>query len=174
MAGIRQPLEDVLNRIRTDLTQFQTVRVWNNQIEMEHAGKYQAYAKPACFVEILNDVVWGQLAEGYSSADLGYRFHIVHEFYDAQDGTYEQDLVVFGLRDDLIANMMLFQPTGCGHLTKINEIMDYDHENVYHMIIDFVCHFIDDKGVKQQITKNPPTDINLTATFTTPKNYLIT
>ena|ERR1043165_1792845 len=173
MAGIRQPIEDVMTRIRTELPQFLTVRVWNNQVVMEHEGEYQAYAKPACFLEILNDVVWEQLGEGNSGADLAFRFHIVHEYYDDQAGNFEQDLVVFDLRDALIAKFMLYKPVGCGPMTKINEVMDYDHGNIYHMIVDFVAYFTDDKGAKQYIQTTPPTALDLTAQFVAPKNYLI-
>jgi hypothetical protein len=174
MSGIRQPIEDVLTRIRAELPQFLTVRVWNNQVDMERDGRYQAYLKPACFLEVLNDVVWEQLSEGFSAADLGFRFHIVHEYYDDQAGNFEQDLPVFDLRDAVIKAFMLYKPVGCGHMTKINEVMDYDHDNIYHLLVDFVAHFIDDKGAKEYIEKEPPTDLELTATFSPPKNYLIT
>ncbi len=173
MSGIRQPIEDVLTRIRTELPQFLTVRVWNNQVEMEQDGKYQAYSKPACFIEVLNDVVWEQLSEGYSASDLAFRFHIVHEYYDDEQGNFEQDLVVFDLRDALIAKFMLYKPVGCGVMTKINEVMDYDHNNIYHLIVDFVTCFIDDKGAKQYIETTPPTALDLTAEFIAPKNYII-
>lgn len=173
MSGIRQPIEDVMTRIRTELPQFLTVRIWNNQVDAEYNGDYQAYAKPACFVEVMNDVTWEQLSEGYSAADLGFRFHIVHEFYDDQAGNFEQDLIIFDLRDALISKFMLYKPVGCGHMTKISETMDYDHPNIYHMLVDFVTHFIDDKGAKQYIETTPPTDIELTASYIPPKNYLI-
>jgi hypothetical protein len=140
---------------------------------MERDGKYQAYSKPACFLEVLNDVAWEQLSEGYSAADLAFRFHIVHEFYDDQAGGFEQDLPVFDLRDALIAKFMLYKPVGCGHLTKINEVMDYDHDNIYHLVIDFVAHFIDDKGAKQYIETTPPTTGEINAQFVAPKNYMI-
>lgn len=172
MSGIKAPIQDVLNLIK-GITQFQTIRVWNNQIAHEREGNYPSYAKPACFVEVLNDVTWGQLAQGDSSADLMFRFHIAHEFYDAQDGSFEQDLAVIDLRDAVIAAVMLTWPTGCGPMTKINEGFDYDHDNIYEYLVDFVTHFIDDTGAVKTITKQPPTDIEIDASFSAPKNYVI-
>lgn len=155
------------------LPQFLTVRLWNNQLQMEQEGAYQAYAKPAVFVEVLNDMVWEQLQGGFSASDLAFRFHIVHEYYDDQAGNFEQDLVVFDLRDALIAAFMLYKPTGCGPMTKITEQQDYDHANVIHYLVDFVTHFIDDAGVPTTIETTPPTTLEATVNFAPPKNYII-
>jgi hypothetical protein len=172
MAVIRQAIEDVMQRVRTELPQFQTIRIWNNQIQAEAEGQYQAYAKPAIFVEVLNDMVWEQLGGGFSGSDLAFRFHIVHEYYDAQDGSFEQDLVVFDLRDALIAKFMLYKPVGCGPMTKITEVQDYDHANVYHYLVDFATHFIDAAGVPVTI-EVASAELEQNTQFIEPKNYII-
>ena len=39
-----------------------------------------------------------------------------------------------------------YQPSFCGVMTKVNEEQDYNHPNVYHYILEFVCNYIDDSG----------------------------
>jgi hypothetical protein len=118
-------------------------------------------------------VQWEALSQGFSTADIGVKFHLVHEYYDDQAGNFEQDLVIFELRDSIIAAFNLYMPPGCGSLMKINEVQDFDHDNVYHYIVEFVCSFVDDKGVKATIETTPPTAAEVTAVFIDPKNYTI-
>lgn len=175
MAGIKQPILDIITKLREITvangeggTMTPNVRIWNNQIKYESDGKLYDFPKPAFFVEVVNAVQFQTLAEGMQSADLGIRVHIVHEYYDAQDGTFEQDLVVFELRDQVRVKLMRYEPTACGPLVVINEEQDYEHTNIYHYVVDFVCHFIDSKGSPYDpartdlIDKDPPTDLELT------------
>lgn len=172
MAGLKQPILDVMQRIRDAVPAIQTIRIFNDQIIREREGHYPNYAKPAAFIEVLADIDWGQLPDGVSSSDLTFRVHIVHEFYDDQEGNFEQDLGVFDIRDSIIAALMLFEPTACAALTKITEVPDYGHDNLYVYIVDFITHFIDDKGQPVRVTiTNPSLEIN--GEFVQPKNYII-
>jgi hypothetical protein len=53
------------------------------------------------------------------------------------------------------------------------EQQDYDHDNIYHYIISFVCNFIDSKGSPYDIDrttyfyKTPPTDVDIVKTVGT-------
>lgn len=176
MAGILQPITDILTLLRTmTVTNGNNqqvapyVRIWNNQVHYEHEGQQTAYPKPAFFLEIVNDVQYEQLGMGVQAADVGFRVHIVHEYLDAQDGTFEQDLPVFDLRDRVRALLSLVEVTACGPLTVIREAQDYEHTNIYHYIIDFVCNFIDSKGspldpsAGKFIDSTPPLAAQLTA-----------
>jgi hypothetical protein len=173
MAGIKAPLLDILNRLSTlDVTNNDgnTVklftRIWNNQLEYERAGNLEAYPKPAAFVEILSPVVYQEIGKNLSSADLGFNIHLIHEYYNA-DGTFEQDLEVFDLRDKVVALLSQYKPTGCGLIFCTGESQDYEHDNLYHYIISFVCSFIDSKaspyddGRGIYIEKEAPTDVEI-------------
>ncbi|MFX1704587.1 hypothetical protein PV783_11570 [Chitinophaga sp. CC14] len=166
MAGIKQPILDILNALK-EIPALQFIRVWNNQIDYEKSGEQYNFPKPAAFVETLQGLLWDTLALGVSSADLIFRIHIAHEYYDAQDGTFEQDLVVFDIRDAVIEKLQLFKPTGCGPMTKILEEQDYEHDNIYHYTVDFAVNFIDTKGSPldpdsgKLITKDPPTGLQI-------------
>lgn len=176
MAGIKQPLQDILARLATlDVVNQdgQTVklftRVWNNQVEFEKQGALQSYPKPAAFVEILAPVVFDEIGQNFRSADLGINIHLVHENMNTE-GTFEQDLLIFDLRDQVIALLSQYKPTACGQLVATGESPDYEHDNVYHYVISFVCNFIDSTaspyapGRGIYVEKEPPTDLEVITT----------
>jgi hypothetical protein len=176
MAGIKAPLQDILTKLATiqvtngdGNTIDLYARIWNNQIESERAGDSYVYPKPAAFVETLSPVTFQEIGQNFRSADLGINIHLVHEFYN-EDGTFEQDLLVFDIRDKIVAALSQFKPTGCGQLVSTGEQQDYDHDNIYHYVISFVCNFIDSKGSPYDtgrgiyIEKEAPTGVNIIAT----------
>lgn len=173
MASIKQPILDVMNRIRNELPAFKTIRIWNNQPKAEKDGQYVAYPKPACFVQVMTGAEWAALQGGNTASDLVMLFHIIHEYYDAADGTFEQDLPVFDLRDSVLAKFTLFKPSGCGPFSLVMDTQDEDHDNIYEYIVGFATHFIDTAGATQYITKQTPTNLQATVQFTDPKNYII-
>jgi hypothetical protein len=178
MAGIKDPILDICTKLREILVpngEGQTVaphvRIWNNQVKYEDKGELYDFPKPAFFIEVINSVSYQTIGMGMQAADIGVRIHIVHERLDAADGTFEQDLVIFDLRDKVRAKLNLYEPVACGPLTVVDEEQDYEHTNIYHYIVDFVCHFIDSKGspldanAGKFIDSVPPTDLELTVTL---------
>lgn len=153
MPGIKDCLQDIL----TQLTTLQVVnqdgqtvplyaRIWNNQVEYEAQGKGIVFPKPAAFVEIVSPATYEVIGQGYRDTDLSIRIHLVHEFMDAGDGTFDQDLVIFDLRDQIIVLLTKFTPSGCGPMNCMVESQSYTHTNIYEYILDFVCNFTDAKG----------------------------
>ncbi|MFB6456563.1 hypothetical protein ACE38W_14930 [Chitinophaga sp. Hz27] len=164
MAGIKAPIVDILNRLK-EIDSLQFIRIWNSQLEyLEDGGNYD-FPKPAAFLEVIPGAQFDALLMGFASADLVFRIHLVHEYYDAQNGTFEQDLVVFDLRDSIVKSLTLFAPNTCGALTLFSEGQDFDHNNIYHYTVDFYSNFIDSTGSPLDpnsgkfITKDPPTSI---------------
>lgn len=176
MAGIKAPLQDILTKLATlDVTNRDSgqvklyARVWNNHLQAEQEGKIYDYPKPAAFVEILSPIVFQEIGGNYRSADLGINIHLVHEFYNAE-GSFEQDLEIFDLRDKVLALLSQYKPTGCGLMVCVTEEQDYDHGNLYHYVLGFVCNFTDSKGspydenAGKYIDKTPPTDVDIQVT----------
>lgn len=152
MAGIKAPLQDILAKLATlDVTNGDgsTVklhsRVWNNQLEREKSGEGYVYPKPAAFVEIVSPIGWQELGGNFLQSDLGVNIHIVTELYNTE-GTLDQNLVVYDLRDEIMALLSQYKPTGCGLMRAMGEEPDYDHDNVNHYILTFACNFIDSKA----------------------------
>ena len=172
MAGIKQPIIDLLKLLETvtvingdgyNATPY--VRIWNNQITRIKERQLEAFALPAMFVELANPT-FENIGEGLRSSALTFKIHIAHEFYDAQDGTFDQDLVVFDIRDKVIATLSGHALTGCGPLDPVGESLDTDHDNVYHYVIDFTCDFTDSTGSRNNAISplayiDSPTPIDL-------------
>lgn len=177
MAGIKQPLQDLLTR----LTTLQVVngdgntvdlyaRVWNNQIRYEADGQLYNFPKPAAFVEVVSPATFETIGQGYQSSDIAFAIHLATECYNVE-GTFEQDLAIFDLRDRVRALLTGFQPSGCGFLNVATEQQDYEHTQVYHYIIVFVCNFTDTTGSKYDDNNpdaykesTPPTELILNVT----------
>ena len=173
MAGIKQPIQDILALLATmqvvnadGNTVGMCSRVWNNQFKYEEEGKLYNYAKPAAFLEVINKATYDEIGIGFQSCDVGFRVHLIHEYYNA-DTTFEQDLKIFDLRDQVVALLSHYKPTACGPMVRTGEEQEYDHNNIYHYIIDFITNFTDSKGSEydpaagKYIYSTPPTTLNL-------------
>lgn len=164
MAGIKAPLQDILAKLATlDVTNGDgsTVklhsRVWNNQLEREKSGESYVYPKPAAFVEIVSPIGWQEIGGNFLQSDLGVNIHIVTELYNTE-GTLDQNLVVYDLRDEIMALLSQYKPTGCGLMRAMGEEPDYDHDNVNHYILTFACNFIDSKASPYDPTRGNYTE----------------
>jgi len=152
MSGIKAPIIDIINQLSAISVTNQDgqsvglfARIWNNQLRDIKEGRSYEWPRPAAFVEVISPAAFEIIGLGIRAADLGIRIHLIHDYYN-MDGTMEQDLVIFDLRDQLIAAMSQYCPTACGPLNCTHEEQDYDHDNLYHYICEFVCNFIDSKG----------------------------
>lgn len=150
MASIVDPIKDLLTLLTTipvkngdgNIVPLYT-RVWNTQLQYEIAGQTYNGPKPAAFIEVPNGLAYNQLGGGVQSVDLTFRVHIIHEQFDAQDGTMEQDLNVFTLRNTVMRLLCASRLTNCGPTTHKSDTQDFTHTNLYHFVSDYVCHFID-------------------------------
>ena len=159
MANLSALYTSLLNRVK-EITQFQFVRIWNNQLQQLEDGETYAYPFPCAFVEILTPADYLPLGGGYSVSDITIRIHIGHEEYDAGGGNLEQNFNVFTLRDLVVNKLNLFQPTAASSLMRSAELQDYVHTNVYHYQIDFRSAFVDDAGVQGGGVEGIITDID--------------
>mgnify|MGYP000429743528 CR=1 FL=1 len=179
MAGIVQPIQDILAALTTINVVNQdgyTVplhsRIWNNQIKYEEQGKQYDFPKPAAFLEIVSPITYAETGMNLLCADININIHLVHEYYNS-DGTYEQDLTIYLLRDAVIKTLSNLTPTACSNLTCNSETMSYDHDNLYHYILCFDCAFIDSKASAYDpaatiyINSVPPTALQTNVAITT-------
>jgi len=174
VSGILSPITDILAKLSSlnyannaGQTPNLYARVWNGQVKQLQRGENYPYPLPAAFLEVVLPDDYSQLAEGITECDITFRIHLVDEELDAGDGTMDQNLVIFALRDAVIKLLTYYQPIACSNLQKVSEQQDYDHTNVYHYIIDFKCSFIDDRGDQRQAltTTGPPTVLDIASTL---------
>lgn len=170
MAGIKPAVTDILTKLKSivdgnSLPVLQYVNIWNNQVKYEEEAKEYPFSKPAAFVEVVNTVQYEQLGLGVQTADLGIKIHLVHEFYDSEDGDFDKNLAVYDVRDYIVANLSFFIPTGCNELIRVSEEVDDNHNNIFHFVISFVTNLIDttvyNKLQLGYIQKEAPTDLEM-------------
>jgi hypothetical protein len=129
-------------------TAIQSVQLWNNQLDSLKGADTEtninySFSLPALFIEFLN-LDTEQLGNGNQVyASLMVRIHILHRQEDAGDGTMEQNLSVLTLRDPVQLALQNFRPSGASEFIRQKQQMDYNHNNVYHYVMDYGCTFID-------------------------------
>lgn len=161
MATIGNIFSDCIARVVNNAPNIPFVRIWNNQLQQLADGETYVFPFPNVFFELETPAVFNPLGLGYSVSDVKIRVHIGHEEYDAGGGLYEQNTNVFQLRDQIIALFTNFQPTGCSSMMKVGEFQDYEHTNIYHYIVEFLCSFVDSSGVNTGgTTEGEITDIS--------------
>lgn len=144
------------------IPELKHLKIYNSQLDyLEKGGEY-AFSFPAVFIELQTDS-FEQLPNEYQNIDIVYKFHIVQDYYNS-DLNLEQNLSIFDLRDILVKKLSFFKPTKGGIIVKSVEQQDFNHSNVYHYILEYKGHFIDDAAVKaiNQINLAPASYINLT------------
>jgi len=170
-SGLKTVAEDVLTaaaNIPFDWTQvrdaeksrptvlFQSVHMWNDQINREKSGSGYSFEKPACFLQLMqmgNEM----FASGVNCANYIFRFHIVDMRLNA-DGETSQDntgkyiptlddnLDVITFRDAAKQALAGYQPPQCSTLFPVDENQDEAHDDVYHYTLDLKALFTDTKG----------------------------
>jgi hypothetical protein len=169
MAGIKDALQGILTALQA-LPDFQHVRIWNNQFKCMESGKMESFPLPCAFVEVVAPEELTTIGVGVVAGDLKIRIHVGHEFYDAGDGTMAQDLDIFDLKEKIVRALSGATFPGCSAFQRISESQNFDHDNVYYYILEFVTHFIDSKGskydadVNTDILSTPAIDIQVNAT----------
>lgn len=120
---------------------FSNVEIYNSQIDRVRLGKI-AINYPSLYIEIKNQNPIN-LGRRLNRMDLAIRFHIVMVELDAGNGSMDQNLSVFKLRDLVNTTYVNFTPTDCSTISNLVEYQDYKHTNLYHYIISMKCHWTD-------------------------------
>jgi hypothetical protein len=136
----------LLAKVTYDSASISTALLWNNQLQSLKGADIESpvtLTLPGLFVEFLN-LETEQLGNGNQVyANLIVRIHILVELEDAGDGTLAEDLAVFAIRDSVQMALQNFRPAGASEFIRQKQEMDYNHNNVYHYIMDYGCTYID-------------------------------
>lgn len=149
-------------------------RLWNNQVDYVKQGQLQVFQTPAVFLEWITNE-GGNMGQNYNGNDVTLRFHLVHQNYNTE-GSFEQDLVIFDLRDTVCALLNRHKYIHLSPLQKVTESQDTSHDNVYHYIIDYNTHFVDtlDDAISEPLTVSvPPLTIRLDRTVYLLDSYAV-
>lgn len=151
------------------------IRVWNDQVQNLIDGKDETFSLPAIFIEFPDEIQWQQLGGGNQIVDpLLIKVHLLHEFYDAQDGTMGQNLAVLDMAESIFTSFQDWMPDTMviggvtyqipvGSMVRLSDKQDMQHTNLYHFISTYQTTWVDSK-------MNRPVGGSLT---TPPINYTL-
>jgi len=126
----------IKDRIEADVTEFQTVRLFNNQFERSNNDSAdfndeQAFAYPCLFVEFPGENEQISAGAGVQYLDVLVRIHIGYESYALED------LNVFDLKDKVIKALFNLAGDEFTPLTYEAQRTDSNSNNVYIYQIDY-------------------------------------
>lgn len=155
--------------IKSQLQDVQNVFIWNNNVQKLLAGEDWPYQLDTVFIDFPDFIKWDQLGNGVQSVDpLEIKFHYVSAFYDAQDGTQDQNLDIFIKLDALRDKLQDWMPTtftigttdalyskfagtyqaAFGQFSRTGEVQDKDHGAVYHFIQSYTTSWVDQSRIR--------------------------
>lgn len=159
---------------------FKYVGMWNNQIDDigqndtgdKAKNKIYSFGFPAVFFEFMNDNPVDSVGNNVQMFDpCDVKCHIIHEFYDAQDGSMELNLDIFDIEDQLHAAMQLFavrgDSFGSSAFSRVSVERDYNHSDIYHSIPTYRATWVDNSLALPigGFCINPPLELDLTVTI---------
>lgn len=150
-------IQEILTQIGL-ITEFKFSSVWNNQFQYMEEGNTYVFPMPCAFVEIISDNNQ-DVAGKYQGSDIQINIHIGHEFYNGTQ--MEQNLSIFDFRDLIVKSFCNFKAGKTGVFIKTSEQQDFEHTNVYHYIVSFKTHFMDDTAAPEYIYTTPPTGLTI-------------
>lgn len=143
------------------------IHIFNNQFDLTENKEMYSFPYPAVFVEFINDQPIEQLGGGYQIYNpLTVRIHIAHDFYNNSDGTMEQNLLIFDVKDSVYKALQKFEPAGAVQFIRTSETQDYDHTNIYHFIQDYTTNYVDQNASEpvNGVLSGAPITLQLTTT----------
>lgn len=160
---MKQLFLDIQNKILTEVPEITYVRIFNNQFENSvNENNTYDFPFPCLFVEFLNDQQPKQLGGGYQLYEpLLVRCHIGMNELDATDGTLDQNLNIFDLKNKVYKALQKFEPTGASVFIRTSEQQDYQHTNIYVWQMDFTTTWIDQNRTEplSPTVSTPPTQL---------------
>lgn len=168
--------KDIIEKLK-GVPNVGTIQVWNNQVEKLEQGLIESMSLPALFVEVVNGFEISQLGLGVQFLDnLIVRVHVLHEHYNTEDGFQAQNFDAFILMQNVYLLMQENYVTDSGVFIRTNQEQDFDHNNLYHGMIDFTTTFTDYSRCSQfDLANLAPSEKEVTLpTVTTVTGYGIT
>lgn len=155
----------IQTQILNEVTEITYVRMFNNQFEnaVQENNTYD-FPFPCVFIEFINEQQPKQLGAGYQLYEpLVVRCHIGMNELDAADGTLDQNLNIFDLKDKVYKALQKFEPTGASVFIRTSEQQDYNHGNIYIWQMDFTTTWLDANRTEplNPTFTEPPTDLEI-------------
>ena len=150
-------IQQIIDRLKL-ITDLKFVTIWNNQFNYISDGSVYSFPFPNAFIEVISDNLQ-DIGGQYQGSDLLINIHIGQDFYNGTN--IDENFNIFALRDLLVKSLSNFQPITCGKMIKVSETQDFEHTNVYHYILGYKVHFIDNTAVNTEYYTTIPPELIL-------------
>ena len=154
-------IRPLIERLK-DIKELAHVQIWNSQFDYIDEGQGYSFPFPCAFVEVTPNEDIGSLGSGFQGSDLTIKIHLGSDFYNGFGGdVIDDNFNIFALRETVSQALFGFKTSTSGAMFKINEEQDFNHSNVYHYVMTYKVHFIDDTTAKKDLYTTPPTGLNI-------------
>lgn len=169
---MRKLFEDIKARVLERLPDVQYCQMYNNQDERvkntSEENELYAIGFPAVLVEYASPVSPEQVGFGYQVYNpFIIRLHLLYLKYDAIDGTMDQNLDVLDYKDELWKAFQDHKFDRTGILINTSEILDTNHNQIYHYQAEFTTSFVrggmDEQKVNKVEVENVQVSLNVDA-----------
>lgn len=145
----------IRTRIETECPSIKWTRLFNNQFvrsndDNSDKNVEQAFPYPCCFIEFPGEN--NAISSGYGAKRIEalIRIHIGFESYKLED------LAMFDIAAEVQEALENYATDGVTPLIYQSQKMDYDHDNVYIYMLDFVTQWSDETAyVKRDLIAAP-------------------
>lgn len=167
---MKQLLIDIKARVASELPDIKYCAIYNSQdidFDEEKGARIYDFLKPALLIEIDDEQTnLDQLGAGVQIFDpCVIKFHIIDEKFDEMDGTLEQNLTVYDLKQEVFLAFDGWKPNGGSAWVRKYEKRDHNHTNIYKFIQEWVSTYIDQSNKQPSMQKAPPTALETDITI---------
>lgn len=139
----RELIEKTRDRILAEVTEFNEVLPWNNQIDSMELSQERSYNFPNCFIGFQIPALFTNEASGQQHSTIELTLYIVDEIYSNEfdDGTPNLD--IFDIKQKTFIAMQGYTDGFIGPFSRIAEETDEDHPNLYVFKQTYTVELID-------------------------------
>jgi hypothetical protein len=136
--------------------------LWNNQIQYLKEGNTLSLPNICAFIEVIVDSSNAIGGRSFNvECDLSINIHLLHTHYSTES-MHDENLLVYDLRKMVMDALYDFKANSMvATFDKVGETMDYDHDNLYHYVLNYKTR------IREQIDTNifalsvPPVSLQL-------------
>lgn len=134
----------ILNRIASELPQFKTVDLYNNQFDKQDEGKIDSFAFPALFVSFPDGADYNDLSSGVQRVEeITVRFYIADSLTKSRLSISKTVLEIFDLKQSVFSAFNGYSALFVKRFSRIHEETDENRTNYYIYIQDYKTGIID-------------------------------
>jgi len=140
----RELIDKVIARVKSELPQFKTVDIYNNQFDKQDAGVIDSFRFPAIFLSFPNGAEYSEHGGKTQRAeDLTVRFYIADELTKSRLSISKTVLEIMDLKQEVFKVFHGWGADCIKTFSRVYEETDEDRTNYYVFIQDYNTNVTD-------------------------------